>query len=221
MINKAVGESMVSGLEAAGIKEGAIISQLTEIYTSNAPLLGKVENFDAFVEATPEIKDFQEILFDLMLVNFFAEDTKDLKEDYFESAEWADIEEKTLDRGTELLSILLYISESHDENIEPDLSDFIKEFLLIDDSEYQDEHKIYESFIANQALMDSDYAEIARVAKGLDAEDEMKDLFYPVMSFLLNPKPNEEEKLDFEKSIVNTSFDKMVYGVLLSYYNTL
>lgn len=221
MINKAVGESMISGLEAAGIKDGKIISQLTEIYTSHVPLLGKVENFDAFVEANPELKEFQEILFDLMLVNFFAEDTKELKEDYFESAEWADIEEKTLDRGTELLSILLYVSESHDEGIEPYLSDFIKEFLLIDDSEFQDEHKIYESFIANQALMESNYTEIARIAKDLDEEDEMKKLFYPIMSFFLSPKPNEEEKTNFEKNSVHPSFDNMVYGVLLTYYNAL
>ena len=88
--------------------------------------------------------------------------------------------------------MLLYLRECKDESIEADLDDFLKEFLLVEEDEFQDEYRIYEPFIANQILVDSTYGEIAKVAGGLDPDQEVAELFYPVMSFFSEPEPTEE-----------------------------
>jgi hypothetical protein len=46
----------------------------------------------------------------------------------------------------------LYINECHDEDIKPGLEDFLKEFLLVEEDEFQDEFHIYEDLISNQQL---------------------------------------------------------------------
>ncbi len=62
-------------------------------------------------DENPKIEPLREVFFDLLLINFFSADVKKLEDDYLESAEWEQIEEKTLDRGTELLNLLLYLNE--------------------------------------------------------------------------------------------------------------
>src|SRR6201999_586870 len=108
-------------------------------------------------------------------INFFSADVKKLEEDYLDSAEWEEIEQQTLDRGTELLNLLLYLNECRDEEIEPDLDDYLKEFLLVDEDEFQDEHRIYEPVIENQILMESPVSEIAKDAGKLPQDSELKE----------------------------------------------
>src|SRR5690606_40187841 len=85
------------------------------------------------------------------------------------------IEEETIDRGSEMLNILLYLRECADDDIEPSLEDFLKEFLLVEEDEFQDEYRIYEKLIANQILIESDFAAAAQVAKTLTEEEELLD----------------------------------------------
>ncbi|HLR00433.1 MAG TPA: hypothetical protein VK102_08650 [Sphingobacterium sp.] len=221
MINQAIQESLIAGLEAGGVNDEKIVARLVEIFSADLPFLGKVANFDQFVDSNSELEFFREVFFDLLILNFFSEDTENLKEDYFESEEWEEVEEKTLDRGTELLNILLYISECRDENIEPELSDFLKEFLLTDESEFQDEHSIYEVVIANQLLMESDFREIAKVAENIEEEDELASIFYGLMSFFLIPKPDQKDKENFKASAPDQPFDNVVYEILATYLKAL
>ena len=48
-----------------------------------------------------------------LLINFLNEDIRKLEEDYLDSPEWEKIEESTIDRGTELLNLLLYLHLSY------------------------------------------------------------------------------------------------------------
>jgi hypothetical protein len=137
-----------------------------------------------------------------------------LEDDYLESPEWEDIEEQTLDRGTELLNLLLYLNECADEGIEPELSDYLQEFLLVDDDEFQDEYQIYEPVIANQILMESDVSEIRKVAESLADDAEIKDIFYPMMCFFQNPKPNAREFALIAENAVIKDFDMPVFSIL-------
>ena len=172
---------------------------------------------DALFDQNPKLGPLREIFFDLLLINFFAEDVKKLEEDYLDSKEWEDIEEKTLDRGTELLNMLLYLKECEDEDITPDLSDYLNEFLLVDDDEFQDEHRIYEDVIANQILVESSYEEIAKVADKLP-DSEVKDLFYPMLSFFYEPAPvSLNEYTQYSKQ---PEFDTALYALLISYNQT-
>lgn len=202
----------ISKNDSASFYEG-----LVKVFDSNEDYLKKVAAMDAEFDDKPEYESLRELFFDLLLINFFNEDVRKLEEDYLDSPEWEAIEEKTLDRGTELLNLMLYLKECEDEDIEPELSDFLKEFLLVDEDEFQDEHRIYEDVIANQILVESDLKEVARVAKELPEDSELKELFYPLIGFFRDQNPDNEEFDDFVKYSVNAEFDSAVYSLLISY----
>ncbi|HTI57381.1 hypothetical protein [Mucilaginibacter sp.] len=188
-----------------------------EVFSSPEDFMRKVDMLDEVFDENPQFEAMREVFFDLLLINFFSEDVKKLEDDYLETKEWEKIEEQTLDRGTELLNLLLYLNECEDEDIEPELEDYLKEFLLVDEDEFQDEHRIYEPVIVNQVLMESPVAEIGRVAQLLPADSEIKEIFYPMMCFFQNTAPSAADRDEIAKNAVDKGFDMAVIGILGSF----
>ncbi|MCY1530595.1 hypothetical protein D9M68_657880 [compost metagenome] len=151
------------------------------------------------------------------MINFFTSDVNKLEDDYLESREWANIEEETLERGTELLNLLLYINECHDEEIKPGLEDFLKEFLLVEEDEFQDEFHIYEDLISNQQLAESSVEDICSNANMLELSEEMEELFVPFMTFFLQPNANDAVQDELIKFSNNRSFDVAVYTLIANF----
>lgn len=194
-----------------------LIKQLLNVFSAEKAYMEKVSDLDKAFDDQPSFEAFREVMFDLLLINFFTDDVNKLEEDYLDSPEWEAIEEETLDRGTELLNVLLYLKECQDEDIEPELSDFLKEFLLVDEDEFQDEHRIYEEVIANQILMESSVNEIAKVAEKIKEDAELKDLFYPMMCFFRNPQPSPQEQEEISSNAIQPAFDIAVYQLLINF----
>jgi hypothetical protein len=184
------------------------------VFGSDKDFMDKVSDLDELFDNNPQMEELREIFFDLMMINFFSADVKKLEDDYLETPEWEDIEEQTLDRGTELLNLLLYLNECEDENIEPELEDYLKEFLLVDEDEFQDEYRIYEPVIAHQVLMESPVEEISKVAAKLPDDSEIKEIFYPMMCFFQNTNPTTEAKNNIADKAVNKQFDMPVFCIL-------
>ncbi len=201
----------------SGIDVSKIHAEFQSVFELEDDFLTKVDALDAVFNDHPQLEVLREVFFDLLMINFFSADVKKLEEDYLDSKEWEDIEEDTLDRGTELLNLLLYLNECEDEDIEPDLEDYLKEFLLVDDDEFQDEYRIYEPVIANQILMESPVDEIAKVAAKLPEDSELKELFYPIMCFFHNTEPTEEAKNSIAANAVEVEFDMAVLEILVSF----
>jgi hypothetical protein len=194
-----------------------LTAQFKDVFASDEDFLSKVDLLDAVFDDNPKVESLREVFFDLLLINFFSADVKKLEEDYLETEEWEGIEEQTLDRGTELLNLLLYLNECEDEDIEPELEDYLKEFLLVDEDEFQDEYRIYEPVIENQILMESPVAEISRVADELPEDSEIKEIFYPMMCFFQNAGTGEYEKDIIAQSSVNKDFDMSVLEILINF----
>jgi hypothetical protein len=201
-------------LQGKGLNEKAVTDELVKVFSADEEYLDKVDLLDAVFDENPQLEELREVFFDLLLMNFFSADVIKLEEDYLDSPEWEQIEEDTLDRGTELLNVLLYINECHDEDIEPELEDFLKEFLLVDEDEFQDEYRIYEDVIENQILMDSSIEEIAAAANKVDEESELKELFYPVMCFFYDIEPSAETKKLIAQNAINKDFDLAILSIL-------
>ncbi len=194
-----------------------IKGEILTVFDSELTFLQKVKALDEVFNSNPKLENLREVFFDLLLVNFFSADVKKLDEDYLDSPEWEKIEEQTLDRGTEMLNVLLYLNECEDEDIEPELNDYLTEFLLVDEDEFQDEHRIYEPVIANQILMDSGIEEIGNVARKLPEDEEIKELFYPIMCFFYDTNPTEETKKEAEANAVDPDFDLPVLAIMLNF----
>ena len=222
-MNTSIKEAMLSALgqfASVNNQDHEAFSQiLVDVFSADKAYLEKVASLDAAFDDHALFEPLRELFFDLLLINFFNEDVRKLEEDYLDSPEWEKIEEKTIDRGTELLNLLLYLQECQDEAIEPELTDFLREFLLVDEDEFQDEHRIYEEVIANQILVESSLKEVARVSSTLPEDSELKELFYPMIGFFRDPDPVDEDFNEFIKYSVNPDFDSAVYALLISFNN--
>jgi hypothetical protein len=202
----------ISGNDSVKLEES-----LVEVFSKDLGFMEKVEEFDEVFDEHPLFADLREVFFDLLMINFFASDIKKLEEDYLESDEWADIEEETIDRGTELLNLLLYINECHDERIKPELGDFLKEFLLVEEDEFQDEFHIYEDLISNQQLVESSVEDICSHAGMIELGEEMEELFVPFMVFFHQPKPDDKIIMELEEFSNNKAFDVAVYTLIANF----
>ncbi len=211
-VQKAIHAALAAYNEQLSLGSTDFGKVVEKIFISDQAFTDKLSDLDAAFDDAPRYEDLREVFFDLLLVNFFSKDVKKLEEDYLESPEWEQIEDETIDRGTELLNVLLYLKECEDEDIEPSLGDFLQEFLLVDEDEFQDEHRIYEDLIANQILIESDPAELAKVSAKLPDSSEMKELFYPVMGFFQGAEPAE-----LVEHSTNKAFDAAVCQLLMHY----
>lgn len=216
-IEKAINASLQEFGIRSNQETGLFEEQIKVAFNAEDSFLEKVDLLDRAFDDYPHFNELREIYFDLLLMNFFSIDVEKLEGDYLESEEWEKIEEETLDRGTELLNLLLYLRECDDEDIIPDLEDYLKEFLLVDEDEFQDEHRIYESMIENQNLVDSTYAEIARVTKSLDKDSEIAEIFYPVMSFFNENEPTESQFVDYVAASTNASHDAAILALIIGF----
>ncbi|WP_026904536.1 hypothetical protein [Pedobacter glucosidilyticus] len=215
---KAALESLFNTFSALeGVSAQKELNQLIAIFGSDQHFMDKLSAMDEIFDTSAALDPVRELTFDLLLINFFAEDAKKLDEDYLESPEWERIEEETIDRGTELLNLLLYLKECDDEDINPSLDDYLKEFLLVDEDEFQDEHRIYEDVIANQVLMESSIQEIARISKKLSPDSEIRELFFPLMAFFFNINPDAQYLKEFKALSEDPAFDAAVLDLIVNY----
>lgn len=220
-MNNSVQQSLIASLDqfakANKIESLAIEERLVEVFSKDMNFLEKVAEFDEVFDEHPDFDELREVFFDLLMINFFTSDVNKLEEDYLDSKEWENIEEETIDRGTELLNLLLYINECHDEQIKPGLEDFLKEFLLVEEDEFQDEFHIYEDLISNQQLAESSVEDICSNADLLEMSEEMEELFVPFMTFFLQPNTSEATQEELLKFSSNKSFDVAVYTLITSF----
>jgi len=216
-IESAIEDALSAFSEYNSFDATQLVEAFGEVFESDEDFLTKVDELDEVFDDNSEIEILREVFFDLLLINFFSADVKKLEDDYLETPEWESIEEQTLDRGTELLNLLLYLNECEDEGIEPELEDYLKEFLLVDEDEFQDEYNIYEPVIANQILIDSPAEEIRNVALQLPEDSEIKELFYPMMCFFQNVETSEETEKNIADNAVNKDFDMAVFSILQAF----
>lgn len=136
---------------------------------------------DEWVDAHPDAEDIREYLLDLMILRILIEGDEDV-DMYLESAEWAEVEELTLDRGTELLNFLIYLKDCRENDMKPNIEDFLNEFLFESDEPDQDEFFIYEDFIRHQGCIEGSWKEIIETGASL-SEPHIREIFAPIMIF--------------------------------------
>ncbi|MFY8189563.1 MAG: hypothetical protein ACOVK9_01255 [Bacteroidia bacterium] len=167
---------------ASGDSTSELVGQLASfLFDESLPFLERSEKLDAWVLVHPNQEVLADVLFDILMVHYLSEEMHE--PDYFDSQEWNDIENKTLDRGSEMLNLFLYLSEAKETEIAPHLDDFLTEFLLVGEDEFQDEYRIYESLIVNEDILDADLAGIRDVQKTVKTDTGLQEYFVPLVFF--------------------------------------
>lgn len=198
--------------------QAEFLAKVETVFETEGKYIDKLALLDETFDDYPLFDELREVYVDLLLMNFFATDVQKLEEDYLDSEEWEKIEDETIERGTELLNIFLYLRECKDDEIEPDIEDYLKEFLLVEEDEFQDEYEIYEDIIANQMLVESTYAEIAKSAKSINPSSEVYELFYAILSFFSEINPNETQLAEYESQSANKAYDTALYQIISNFY---
>lgn len=177
-----------------------------------APAEGElVAALDHLLGQHPGLQAVGEYLFDLAIMQVISQGTDAKGENYFDAPEWMALEEQTLDRGTELLNVLVYLRDCVLHEVQPSMRDFLNEFLLVEEDDFQDEFYIYEPFIRNQELAEEgSVEEIAALGAEMD-EPEMQELFAPVMWFFASVKEKGQGPMD---QLLKVSTMKDVHGGL-------
>ncbi len=160
-----------------------LVAALQQSFSEEAGFEDKLRKLDEVFSRNPQYIDLQEAVFDLLMVHFLSVDANRFDPDYFESPAWLQIEENTLDRGTELLNLLLYIDECKHDELEQSLEDFLDEFLLTQEDGFSEEHEIYASLIELQEMVDEEVDDIMKAADSVGAEDPMHDYILPILLF--------------------------------------
>ncbi len=166
------------GKDAAAkvVEEIAVIIQ-----NDHLDFLERNKQLDNWLSNNANCEVLGDVLFDLLMVQFLSAEMHD--EEYFDSPEWNEIENKTLDRGSEMLNLFLYLSEARETEVEVSLEDFLNEFLLVGEDEFQDEYRIYESLIVNEDLIEANLEEIRNIQKTVKPDTGLQDYFVSLVLF--------------------------------------
>lgn len=164
------------------VKSDLLISELIQVFKNENGFLEKTQQLDNLINKYPEIKPLSEYMFDFLMIWFLSVDGHRLDPDYFDSPEWDEIENETLNKGTELLNILIYLKECAMENLSPGLDDFIDNFLLAGEDEFAEEHEIYELLIENADLVEEEPMIWINIYKLTNDDNPLKLIILPVMN---------------------------------------
>lgn len=198
----AVGQAMAEGYSwgQAAKQAPAPFRQVDELATATpipglagfqsglAALLGKdgqgiaiLDAADQLLDAHPAFDDLREFVIDLCVIALLGE-LEEEEDDAFDSPAWTKIEEAAADRGTELLNMLIYLKDCRLNEVEPNLEDFLYEFLLADEEDFQDELSIYEPIIKQAELLDGPLKPLIQTGNN-QRSNELRELFTPIMAF--------------------------------------
>ncbi len=192
---------------------GNKISEIREIITNQeTDFLTRSKQLDQWLDNNTELEELSDVLFDLLMVQFLSVEMHE--EDYFDSPEWNEIENKTLDKGSEMLNLFLYLSESRETEVEVTLDDFLHEFLLVGEDEFQDEYRIYESLITHEDILDVTLDEVRTVAKSVKADTGLAEYFVPLVLFFQHAEGIQDT--DQLPAGLN-SFEKAILSSLIAY----
>lgn len=140
-----------------------------------------VQQVDGFVDQHKNLESIREFLVDLAILQVLDSGKED--PNFLESKTWNQVEEETEDRGSELINLMIYVRDCVWSELKPNLEDFLHEFLLVEEDDYQDEFTIYEPMIKAQEMIDGDLDEL--IMKGNGQKDDMEELFTPSMAFFV------------------------------------
>lgn len=170
-----------------------------EVLRSAEDIARKIRALDQILSNHNIPEDIGEMLFDLLLFQFFSEDQMRLDESYFESPAWEKVEQIMMDRGTELLNILLYLQECKDNEIHPSLDDYLDEYLAMDIDFDSGEMEIYEPILKNREILAQGNLDVCLRIAGQNPDALLGDQLLPVLVFF-EEESAPQQKYNFLKA---------------------
>lgn len=196
-----------------------LASELSNLLDADLSTEEKLKQFEALVDSVQDFTPIAEYAFDLFVLSSMSIEYENFEE-YLESEEWLALEDHLAERGTEWFSLLLYIDECINSEIEPSLEDFLEEYLLVSDELYQDEMFIYEPIIRNASLVGAELTDLERVASSIE-EDDIKELFVPLMHYFSYADDLQLGAQKIQNARFNATLSKALFLATKAYHTGL
>ncbi len=152
------------------------IQSLFEKETDGDELISKL---DARCDSNDLLDPLREYWMDLAILVEIEKNQND--EGIPETPEWLAYEDRNIDRGTEMLNIWVYLKDCVFLETEPEIEDFLFDFLLVDEEDFQEEFLIYEVMVENIENVTASPAQLAKLRP--EPNHELHDVFVPIMLF--------------------------------------
>lgn len=146
-----------------------------------------VKDLDAWAQL-PALAMYREYLFDLLYVAWLSRQEEAGNTDWMDSPEWQRLEDKLAERGTEMLTLLMYLQEVVDSDIKANLDDFLEQFISDEEMDFQDDLEVYEEVIANRDYLELTFEEMVQAAEKVAPETAIPEVFTPLFCFFKSPE---------------------------------
>jgi len=199
----------------------ARVKSLLNILSNAKDLAQSVKQLDALVAEDQTLQPHKEYFFDLLYVSWLSWQESQGNDDWMDSPEWQRLEEKLAERGTEMLTMLMYLQEVVDSDLKANLDDFLEQFLIDEEMDFQEDLEVYEEVLTNRAWLDLTFAEMIKKAESIEAETAIPELFTPLFCFFKSPEKAQINLLATLGAGGNTTRNLAVVLALLGFYKGL
>jgi hypothetical protein len=181
---------------------------LNRVWNCSGALLTRVKQLDAFVARYLIHEDSARFLFDLCYTYWLSVESArgDLNE------AWLSDEEMLADRGSELLTVFMYIQEVKASQLEADLNDFVDAFLTDEDFDMQDDLGVFEVLIQQAPMLELPYSQLIKENIRASADTPLEGLLPGLMCFF---KDASEPGRGIESVFSARSTDRHILPVYL------
>lgn len=194
---------------------------MLHLLTEAKDLGQSVKQLDAICAADGVLQPYREYFFDLLYVSWLSWQESQGNDDWMETPEWQRLEEKLAERGTEMLTMFMYLQEVVDSDLKANLDDFLEQFLIDEEMDFQEDLEVYEEVLANRAWLDLTFAKMVKKAESMEDETAIPELFTPLFCFFKSPEKAQINLLATLGAGGNTARNLSVVMALLGFYKGL
>ncbi len=188
-----LGHSVLAvAIQAVNEEEGSVAliwdQFLLNVWNSTGSLRSRVSQLDAFSARYLMDDDSARYLFDICYTHWLS----------IEGAQgelsdaWLSDEEMLSDRGSELLTVLMYIQEVNASGLEADLNDFVDAFLTDEDFDLQDDLGVFEVLIQQAPYLDRPYGQLIQESIRAAVDTPLEGLLPGIMCFFKDPSDPQQ-----------------------------
>jgi hypothetical protein len=156
---------------------------LNRVWNAPGSLRTRVSQLDEFVAKYLIDDDSARFLFDICYTQWLSEEGAQGEL----SDAWLSDEEMISDRGSELLTVLMYIQEVNASGLEADLNDFVDAFLTDEDFDLQDDLGVFDVLIQQAPNLNLAYVPLIQESKAASVDTPLEGLLPGIMCFFKDP----------------------------------
>lgn len=174
----------------------------------------KLKQSDALAQKLEEADFVKELSFDWLMASFLADEERD--EEFLDSEEFEQMENRYEGRGTELMNLLVYLEECRENDIQPSYQDFVHEFLITDDEDVQEDITLYEDFLGLEEVLEAPFEAFLPKLTQMTEQSQLGSFLPVLASYFKNPLKGDKTLVSAILAGLSNPVEAGILGALLA-----